>query len=1108
VLLLVIVLFVQGSAGARPNGGGAGTPGSRFHRYVIVARQEPVGRSGGASSNSGKGRLETGKSVERELAGGQGHVYELEVASGKCFEATVEQRGIDVVVRVFDPANKQVLEINQKGPQGSESIFVPTDVSGNYRLEIAPADKQAPIGRYLLRLDKIREATARDRGRLAAEQSFVNAQTMLREGSAASLRKAVQAFGGAAVQFKAIGEPRMEAEARHFTGFIQNQLGEFKQALASYGEALELKKHLKDDDNRALTINNIGIVHDRMGNYEKAIEQYTEARELYRSSGNRRREAETLNNTGIAQKNLGAYQKALDNYNAALTIAREVADQRTQARALNNIGAVYNILVKSQEALDSFNQASRLFQAIGDRLGAASAAGNMGTVWDRLGETDRAVEKYREALTLFKALGDRRWEAQALLNIGVAYQQAGQYQKSLESSREALELFRAMGNSFATAHLLMTMANIYGDLGENEKALKNYDEALTAIRGAKDPRLEAIALTNLGIFHNRSGDKKKAVEYLLQALSQLKAIEVKDGQADAHRTLAEIYAGAGELTRARTEIESSVAVIESVRSGATAGQLRMSFFASAHRAFETYIDILMRLHRGDPGKGFDALAFDVNERARSRVLLDLLAEAKVDLRRGVSPELLEKHRNMRRLHSEATERYAQLLARKGSDEQLAAAKKETFGLEEKQEEVEAAIRKASPHYAELTGARPLSIGEIQKEVIGPDTVLLEYALGDQKSYLWVVTDSSVATWELPKRAEIDSLVSRRVQMTDPAADYGEVDQELSRMLLAPARSLLNKPRLVIVPDGALHYVPFGALPDPSTGARGKTSNQSGADRPLIVDHEVVNLPSASVLALIRRELGGRKVAPKSVAIFADPVFTEEDSRVKRETDRGTSANQRSATKIPSSLERVMRGARQTGDEPLSRLLSTLDEARVISSLAGSRECKVALGFEANWETATSPDLRQYRILHFATHGFINEVHPELSGIVLSTVNEDGKPRQRGLLLAGDLYNIDLPVEMVVLSGCQTALGKEIRGEGLIGITRGFMYAGVPRVVSSLWKVDSEATAELMKRFYLEMLRNHRRPAAALRLAQISMWRQKRWRSSFYWAGFIHQGEWR
>ena len=268
--------------------------------------------------------------------------------------------------------------------------------------------------------------------------------------------------------------------------------------------------------------------------------------------------------------------------------------------------------------------------------------------------------------------------------------------------------------------------------------------------------------------------------------------------------------------------------------------------------------------------------------------------------------------------------------------------------------------------------------------------------------------------------------------------------------------------------------------------------------PLIAEHEIVHLPSASTLAVLRRELAGRKPAAKTVAVLADPVFSADDARVK------TSAKTQTGESAPSpDLTRAINDVR--GE--LRRLLLTRDEAEAILSVTPRSDGFWALDFRANRATVTGDELSRYRTVHFATHGLLNSEHPQLSGIVLSLVDERGQP-QDGFLRLHEIFNLRLPAELVVLSACQTGLGKEVKGEGLVGLTRGFMYAGAARVVASLWRVDDAATAELMKRFYRRMLKDGMRPAAALRAAQVEMWRRPQWRSPFYWGGFVLQGEWK
>jgi CHAT domain-containing protein len=337
------------------------------------------------------------------------------------------------------------------------------------------------------------------------------------------------------------------------------------------------------------------------------------------------------------------------------------------------------------------------------------------------------------------------------------------------------------------------------------------------------------------------------------------------------------------------------------------------------------------------------------------------------------------------------------------------------------------------------------------------------------------------------------------------------------LVLTPARAQLGNKRLIIVSDGALQYIPFAALPEPQALGRGNrrtTRSLSPNPQSLIVRHEIVSLPSASTLAVLRREVKSRSTATKTLAMLADPVFESSDERVKNHKSTAASHETESGgdrEKDPESSSDIDQSAEESGLREaglaVPRLPGTRQEAEQILSLVPAAERMQAFDFAANRAVATNSDLSQYRYIHFATHGLLNSTHPELSGILLSMVDEEGKA-QDGFLRAHEIFNLKLPAELVVLSACQTGLGKEIKGEGLVGLTRGFMYAGAPRVVVSLWSVSDVATAELMTRFYRGILKDGLRPSAALREAQVSLSKDQRWQSPFYWAAFTLQGEWR
>jgi CHAT domain-containing protein len=513
------------------------------------------------------------------------------------------------------------------------------------------------------------------------------------------------------------------------------------------------------------------------------------------------------------------------------------------------------------------------------------------------------------------------------------------------------------------------------------------------------------------------------------------------------------------------------------------------------------------------------------------------------------------------------ERLTQLLSSQDTQApQAEAAKQEVDDLTEQYEQVEAQIRDQSPRYAALTQPQSLSLEQIQK-LLDADTVLLEYSLGPDHSYLWAVTQTSCQSYELAKAAEIAAVARQfyqslrspepvrksrqaktRAERVYPAATAGEAKRlarKLSAMLLSPVAAMLGNKRLVVVADGALQYLPFAALADPTRTAKWE---------PLMLQHEIVSLPSASALAIQRRELEGRNPAPKTAIVIADPVFSADDLRVKRRQQTKSEEDALQAAVKIDSLNRTPAGSRtsvtdlargrqpgsskvragasrnadehdqslyrlalkmairdvrpRTAREGLSRLPGTRREGEAVVALVGAGQSKLIVDFAATRAAAESDEMSQYRYVLFATHGLIDSQNPKLSALVLSLVDEHGQP-QDGYLRAYQIFNLNLPAEVVVLSACQTGLGKQVRGEGLVSLTRGFMYAGAKHVVVSLWSVNDDSTAELMARFYGGMLKEGKRPAEALRAAQIAMLTQsKRWRSPYYWAPFVLQGEWR
>jgi CHAT domain-containing protein len=866
---------------------------------------------------------------------------------------------------------------------------------------------------------------------------------------------------------------------------------------------------------------------------EQAIQKLLEAAAIYHSGGDATHEAGALNNVARTYLLLGEQRQAIDYLKRVLPLMRSLGDRRGEGVILSDLGAAFDMLGDKQRALDYFNEALPALRDAADKKNEATALDNIGMLYNSLDERQKALGYLDRAMALRRELRDANGVGASLNNLGGVTKALGDKQQALAYFNQALTFLRAAGNVKGVALTLNNIGSSYLDLSDYEKSLSYYNQALPIFHGLPDGRVgELTTLNNIGQVYSRTGEQVKALDYFQQALLMSRTIKRRDYEAGALFNIAYVERERGSLTEALKNAEAGIEILESRRGTISSQELRSAYFATVQNHYEFYIDLLMRLHKQKPSAGYDGKALEASERARARSLLDMLAESNADIREGVDATLLARERALQQQLNAKALQQTQLLASQHTEAQEDAIAKDIEILTNEFQSVESQIRQTSPRYAALTQPQPLTLKEIQTKVLAPDTLLLEYSLGTDRSYLWAVTPTSISSYELPKREQIET-VARQVYTlltsptqwsgtandsnqrnlglpgeknqtgTQPSQAGPEAATRLSEMILASVESQLGDKRLLIVADGTLQYIPFGVLPRTQSA----NSTPSGAKKnyqPLISDHEIVSLPSASTLNVLRQEVKERKTAEKTIAVLADPVFESNDERVAARRAAASSDN-------AESRRGIQRAVRDLGlnDAELSipRLPGTRREADQILALVPRSQSKAAFDFAASRQTAAGKELGEYRYVHFATHGFLNSLHPELSGIVLSMVDEKGNA-QDGFLLAHEVFNLKLSAELVVLSACRTGLGKQVRGEGLVGLTRGFMYAGAPRVVVSLWSVNDAATAELMADFYRGMLSEKLRPAAALRAAQISLMKEGRWQSPFYWAAFTLQGEWR
>jgi CHAT domain-containing protein/tetratricopeptide (TPR) repeat protein len=1112
--------------------------------------------------------LNPGNPLRANAGGGQVVSFEIPVNTGEYFRVLIRPNGAQINIRLSAPSGTPVANLlNAAGEQRALPVSAIAREKGAYRLEVTLADPEAPARDFECSLVELRETKPADETRIAAERNFNDGKRLQSQGSKESLNQAIARFEAAIPEWRAIGDQAEEGHTLDSMGDAYWSLSQGAKANECYKKALPLAKAAGDQTGEASATSNLGVAAS-LRDPKKALEFFEEALRLSRAVPDRNLEATTLNNIGSVYMMTGEPRKAREYALQARVLKREVGDRQGEMTALANLATVYAALGEVHQAVEALSETLPLRRKLHDQRGEANTLLNMATADVQLGELDKALESFRESLPLSRAVGDRRGEARTLANLGALYTafgnaqealttleevlpisrelsdrhleesvltniartylQLGEAQHALDYSTRALAIQKQISDQRGEGHALGTIGRVYAFMGESQKALELYQRALPLLHSANDrageadvlettgelylkngdlkaaldvceralalcreiddKRRLAISQVNIGSVYLALGEREKASESLQHALQQLTALGDRLQQSRALYFLAQAANGSGDWEEAREYLDQALAIDEQIRAAVIGPELRSSFFSTVLDQYELRVDILMHLHHLHPKQGYDVQAFETSERARARSLLDLLSEAKAGLRQGIDPALLARESVLTaQLHAK-TELQIQLLAKQ--DAHAAAVELEIRALTTQYQEVEAKILTASPRYAAFAQPQPLTLAEFQHNYLDSGTVLLEYAPGDARSFVWAVTRSSFHAFELPKRSVLESLARGAYQGITAAdgtsASNAGALQELSHTLLGPVANLLGTKKLLIVAAGALQYVPFAALPSPSA-----------PQEPLVAAHEIVNLPSASTIAFIRREWAREKRASKVLAILADPVFSADDPRVAGAQAASSKAQDTGGQRAASGFDLTK----------FNRLPFTRKEALDILELVNPGERLSALDFDASRATATKAALNQYRYVHIASHGLLNSLHPELSGIVLSMVDRAGKP-QDGFLQTTDVYNLSLNADLVVLSACETALGQEVRGEGLVGLARAFMYAGAPRVVASLWTVPDVSTSELMTRFYRGMLVENLRPAAALRQAQLSIWKEHRWARPYYWAAFTLQGEWK
>ncbi len=1087
------------------------------------------------------GELCTSEPLTHSLAGDVQHVYDL--ATTGTLLLRVEQQQLDVVLEL-EAADGQRTVYDQPTLHWGEELIHFDGAGQSFRLYVRPASPGAAPGTYSVHCVPANELTPEASRAWAAVARAGRLRPLgTQEGNHQALTAYVEALG----LWRSLEQPRRQAETLHAMALLRLEMGETETAVATFERALALWTELEEPWRVAAVRNGLGYAFMQLGKLENARVEFQSALDLWRALGLERDEALTRNNLCLVVHIHGDLETAATCYSFLRTRFQDLGDRWYEALMLNNLGGVYDLQDLPDAALEHYHGALDLRRQFGNPLEIAQTQNNIAVVHRRLGEFQQALELYEQTLEIVPST-ELRLRGILLSNLGAAYLTVGESRRARAFLEQALELRRRTGHRINEIMILNLLARAYRELGELQLALDTHALAVTAAESLGRVQQRASSHRALAETLLEQGDTTQALVQLDQALVLYRQLGLVNGEGTTLRYVGIALAATGRddeaiealgrsvhlqrqrgdplalvrslgalaavemdgvdlegaglrealpegatarLQRAGSYLEEARSLAESLRLEIVHPRLKAIFFASRAQVFELAIEFHVARHELEPNAGHQRTALEISERSRSRTLLDLLARADEE-RTTPGSDLVAKTPQFRELQQQRRRLQRQLRAVADRQERRTEDLEVRRQTEQQLQEllvdldlVEARLRQLDPGSAAPAVPPVVTASEVV-ELLDPETALLEYALGERRSFVWRVTTAGIDVFELPPRQRLEQLARETwngLKAVEAGGAGATEAAQLAHLILAPALTDLGSEirRLAVVPDGALQYLPFAVLPHPRGG--------------LLLEHyEVVHLASASALAL-QRQRGASQAPSNRTAIFADPVFGPRDPRCH------------GMEPAPVQLSRVERSATRAESEELPRLSASRQEAEVVASLQPPGQTHLALGFAASRDAVLQGGLTGYQIIHFATHGRIDTLHPELSGLILSRLDEQCQP-QDGFLGLSDLYHLRLDAELVVLSGCSTALGEEIRGEGLLGLTHAFFHAGTPRVVSSLWQVQDRATAELMERFYRALLQQGLRPAAALRSAQLSLRSDPRRRHPYFWAAFVLQGDWR
>lgn len=1028
--------------------------------------------------------LATEFTTEVQLKGSEAADLRRQLSAGTWL-VEVRERGIDVTAEVAaaTATPRQLREATRRHGVLYEvvSLVVPAEV----RITVRGDDLPASGGVAAVRIARFtRAGSVAESGYLAWTQAGEEAFPVTAEGWA----RAADKLNEAILRFDSAGDPRARAESAYALASLQNSKRDDWTAAI---RAAEIAGESYEDIDDEAGAQNAAIVRasaeidlasgldaatqraEQKALYDAADRRLAEAAQYFIAHGEPARAAYASNQRGKRALNLGADAEAATRFSEAVDLAKRGRDTGEQVKALMNLAWTHRLQGQVRQAADEYATLLPMLDPQRETYVYGVALNNYGFCLIALGEFDRALDLHTQAIELFTGLGQRSERATQLTALGTLYFRVGDAHRALETLRTAVVELEKVSNNPALAGTLRIAGNAAASIGQHDLALeylrrsasmetsahdvnrtrvliaselrqvgdlKNAEAELEQALGSPNKVVRADALAERARLRLAQRRPDAAVSDLRSADDAYREVGLEFSRIDTNAMLAQLLLAAKDLGGASRAADEAVGIVRRLRVNSGNPEWRARFLSAKYAPFEARIavDLAAPPSATNPPEW---IAFRTADEIRARSLADQLAGA-AESRRKESADIGQ-------LRDVLTALQLRLEARVQNPQADAAV---TLELRREIAETRARLdelRGRVEPVMESSVRLPVALQEVQKK-LPANTLVLAYFVGDSASHAWLLGKEQLKYRALPGRPRIQQVIDAAVDQPGTPTNR-QAERQLAAMLLGNLLDGMGEERLLIVPDGPLNGVPFAAL---SAGVQPDV---------LLVDRFLIGY--APSLALAFAQTDQARAGAMRVAVVSDPVYAADDQRLP---SLGAGGNHRGSRLSANKLTRL----------PYSAL-----EARAVRDTFGQKDTISLTGFEATRQGVLGLASEDLSVLHFATHAIAREDAPERSALFLSEYSSDGAFVADSQLSTSDIMSSGLRARVVVLSGCATGDGSTLRGEGVLGLTYGFLANGSGAVVASLWPVEDASTARLMSEFY-KAYRVDGNAAHALRAAQL------------------------